>query len=75
MGAMTEHDIRWLWDRWMDLWNGDLDQASEIIHPEFTLHRVPPPRIQARGREGLLEWVQQTRTDTSGVGESESQPQ
>ncbi len=34
-----------LWDRWIELWNGDLALAEEIIHPEFALHRIPPPRI------------------------------
>jgi hypothetical protein len=28
---MTEHDSKWLWDRWIDLWNGDLDRSKEII--------------------------------------------
>ena len=53
-----------LWDRWIDLWNGDLDQAEGIIHPEFVSHRIPPPRIpdELHGREALLAWVRQTRS-------------
>ncbi len=61
---MTSQDSKWRWDRWFDLWNGDLEQAKEIIHPEFALHRIPPPRIsdQVGGREGLLAWISQTRS-------------
>ncbi len=61
---MTSHDSKLLWDRWIALWNGDLEQAKEIIHPEFALHRIPPPRIpgQVDGREGLLAWIRQTRS-------------
>jgi predicted ester cyclase len=53
-----------LWARWIDLWNGDLAQAEEIIHPEFALHRIPPPEVfgQAGGRDGLLAWIRQTRS-------------
>jgi predicted ester cyclase len=61
---MAGHDNKSLWDRWIELWNGDLEQAKEIIHPEFALHRIPPPRISGDvgGREGLLAWVRQTRS-------------
>jgi predicted ester cyclase len=61
---MAGHDSKSLWDRWIELWNGDLEQAKEIIHPEFALHRIPPPRISGDvgGREGLLAWVRQTRS-------------
>jgi len=61
---MTAHDSKSLWDRWIDLWNGDLAQAEEIIHPEFALHRVSPYMNvdQVRGREGLVGWITQTRS-------------
>ena len=61
---MIGHDSKLLWDRWIALWNGDLEQAKEIIHPQFALHRTPPPRIpdQVNGREGLLAWIRQTRS-------------
>jgi SnoaL-like polyketide cyclase len=61
---MTSNDSKWLWDRWIELWNGDLDQAPEIIHPEFVSHRIPPPRIpeQFVGRDALLAWIRQTRS-------------
>ena len=53
---MSDHDVRWLWERWIDLWNGDLEVAESIIHSNFDVHRFPPPRItpQLVGREGLL---------------------
>jgi predicted ester cyclase len=61
---MTSHDSRVLWDRWIDLWNGDLDLAPQIIHPDVAIHRYPPPRIsdQLRGQEALLAWINQTRS-------------
>jgi predicted ester cyclase len=61
---MPDEDRILLWDRWIDLWNGDLARAEEIVHPEFAIHRIPPPPISDRagGREGLLEWIQQTRS-------------
>jgi predicted ester cyclase len=61
---MSGYDGRWLWERWIDLWNGDLEAGQDIIHPEFAVHRIPPPRIpdQLAGREGLLAWISQTRS-------------
>ncbi len=60
---MARDDVNQLWNRWIDLWNGDLAQANEIIHPEFTLHRIPAPLSLGHGqsREGLLAWINQTR--------------
>jgi predicted ester cyclase len=60
---MTDLDARSLWDRWIALWNGDLAQADQIIHPRFTLHRIPPPpgASAMHGREGLVTWIEQTR--------------
>lgn len=40
------------WDRLIDLWNGDLEQAEEIIHHRFALHRIPPNGSRSGGREG-----------------------
>jgi len=61
---LTSQDSHLLWGRWIDLWNGDLKLANEIIHPELAIHRFPPPRIsdQLRGREALLAWISQTRS-------------
>jgi predicted ester cyclase len=53
-----------LWDRWIELWNGNLDSAEEIIHPDFVVHRVPAPHVPEGlgGREALLAWVEATRS-------------
>jgi predicted ester cyclase len=63
-GRPTTNDGRTLWARWIDLWNGDLAQAEGIIHPDFTVHRIPPPSIPDHigGREALLAWISQTRS-------------
>jgi predicted ester cyclase len=66
---MADPDRKLLWHRWIDLWNGDLDVAQRIIHPDFSVHRTPPPRIpgELHGREALLAWIRQTRTSFSGL--------
>lgn len=53
-----------LWDRWIELWNGDLGVAEHIIHPDFEIHRVPMPHVPEGlgGRDTLVEWVKQTRS-------------
>jgi hypothetical protein len=53
-----------LWDRWIELWNGNLDVAEHIIHPDFEIHRVPMPHVPEGlgGRDTLVEWVKQTRS-------------
>jgi hypothetical protein len=58
-----------LWDRWIELWNGNLTQAKEIVHPEFEVHRIPMPHIPAElsGRDALVEWVRQTRAFFDGL--------
>jgi predicted ester cyclase len=66
MGAGVAAD---LWDRWIKLWNGDLDLAREIIHPDFSVHRVPMPHVPhgLGGRDMLVEWVKQTRAILDGL--------
>ncbi|MFL5798257.1 MAG: ester cyclase [Actinomycetota bacterium] len=61
---MAEHDMSSLWDRWIELWNGDLELGEAIVHPEFELHRIPPPHIPdaPNGRTYLLTWVRETRS-------------
>lgn len=46
-----------LWDRWIDLWNGNLDLAERIIHHDFEVHRIPMPHVAEGlgGREKLVE--------------------
>ena len=52
-----------LWDRWIELWNGDLGLVEEIVDPGFELHRIPPPMLpdHLRGREALRAWVEQNK--------------
>ena len=59
---MSKTDVGTLWDRWIELWNGNLDLAEGIIHSDFVINRIPAPTISAKGRAGLLEWVTQTRS-------------
>ncbi len=61
---MTGEDAEILWERWIGLWNGGLDQAAAIIHPDFVFHRIPPPRLPegVHGREALLAWIRQSRS-------------
>jgi hypothetical protein len=66
---MTTVDSRTLWNRWIGLWNGDLAELDLIIHPEFILHRSPPPPTggPVRGRDGLGVWIHRTRTLFAGL--------
>lgn len=50
--ARTTYDSRTLWARWIDLRNGDLAQAEEIIHAEFAVHRIPPADLRSTWRAG-----------------------
>jgi len=34
---MSDHDGTWLWERWIDLWNGDLALAEEINATAFDM--------------------------------------
>jgi predicted ester cyclase len=58
-----------LWDRWIELWNGNLDLAEQIIHPDFEVHRVPMPHVPdgLGRRDTLIEWVKQTRSILAGL--------
>lgn len=48
-----------LWRRWLDMWNGDLSIADEIVAPSFLAHFAPvgPSPLAVRGPEGLKEWI------------------
>jgi predicted ester cyclase len=66
---MTARSSAELWDRWVELWNGDLELANEIIHPDFTFEQFPPPQLPGglAGRERLVAWVTQTRALFPGL--------
>ena len=61
---MGTQDNESLWDRWIELWNGNLSLGPEIIHPDFVVNRVPAPHVPEGlgGREALLAWVEATRS-------------
>jgi predicted ester cyclase len=53
-----------LYQRWMDMWNGDLDAATGIFAPGCIAHPAPtttgePPVY--RGPEGMRQFVEQGR--------------
>src|SRR5437762_947221 len=62
--SMSTQDSKGLWDRWIELWNGDVGLAAETIHPDFAVHRVPAPHVPEGlgGREALLAWIKATRS-------------
>jgi predicted ester cyclase len=66
---MGRDDLAVLWDRWIELWNGDLALAEEIVHADFAVHRVPMPHVtgQLGGRETLVAWIEQTRAILSDL--------
>ena len=48
-----------LWAPWLELWNGDLSVANEIIAPDFVAHFAPigSSPSEVRGPQGLQEWI------------------
>lgn len=66
--APTIDDLKDLWGRWGDLWNGDLAVASEIIAPEFVTHFAPAANSpsEVRGPDGLAAWIDQIMSVYTG---------
>ncbi len=56
---MSEHDNKALWEPWLELWNGNLAVADEIIAPGFVAHFAPAGNSpgEVRGPEGLKQWI------------------
>jgi predicted ester cyclase len=49
---------------WLQLWNGDLDRAAEIVTPTFRLHAAMldgSSDSDVSGSDGLAAWIAQTR--------------
>ena len=48
-----------LWQPWLELWNGNLDIAEEVIAPDFVAHFAPAGNSpgEVRGPEGLKRWI------------------
>lgn len=57
-----------LWARWLDLWNGDLAIADEIVAPGFVAHFAPAGNSPAevRGPDGLADWISQIMAPLAG---------
>jgi predicted ester cyclase len=59
---MSKETNRALLDRWIELWNGNLTVADEIIGPGFVSH-FPPTTSRSneiQGSAALQEWIQTT---------------
>jgi len=56
MSSQTNKD---LWKRWMEVWNGNVSIADEIIAPTFVAHFAPARTSPAsvRGPDGLKQWI------------------
>lgn len=56
---MTASANKALWTPWVELWNGNLAIADEIIAPNFVAHFSPAGNSPAeiRGPEGLKAWI------------------
>jgi predicted ester cyclase len=56
---MSYVDYTTLWNRWSDLWNGDLALADQIIAPDFVAHFVPLTGGigNVHGPHDLQQWI------------------
>lgn len=56
---MTAETNKELWGPWLELWNGALAVADEIIAPGFVAHFAPAGNSpsEVRGPEGLKAWI------------------
>jgi predicted ester cyclase len=56
---VTAQDNKALWKPWLELWNGDLNVANEIIAEDFVAHFAPVGNSpgEVRGPEGIKQWI------------------
>ena len=57
-------DQRALWQKWLQLWNGDYAQADRIISSEFRVHVAlldGSSEDAIRGPGGLTRWIKDSR--------------
>lgn len=61
VASQTSEQLTALWERWVELWNGDLAIAGEIVAPGFVAHFAPAGNspTDVRGPEGLTDWIGQ----------------
>ena len=56
---MTTRTNKALWTPWLELWNGNLAVADEIVAPGFVAHFAPvgASPAEVRGPDGLKAWI------------------
>ncbi len=59
MDSQADEQTKALWQPWLELWNGDLALADEIIALNFVAHFAPIGNSpgEVRGPEGLKGWI------------------
>jgi ketosteroid isomerase-like protein len=69
--AMPAPDLRQLYRRWMlELWNGDLQVASELVTDDFVVHQARADGAsseEARGPEAVARMVREGHAPFDGL--------
>lgn len=55
---MQENELRAMYRRWMEMWNGDLALAEELVSPDCQVHQPPN---DFRGAVGVRQMVEMGR--------------
>lgn len=55
---MTADNLRGMYDRWMRMWNGEVDLADDLVAPGCVIHQPPN---DFRGPEGVRQMVEMGR--------------
>lgn len=55
---MTADDLKRMYDRWMEMWNGRSELADELVAPSCPIHQPPN---DLRGPEGVRQMVEMGR--------------
>ena len=55
----TTNENKSVWGLWVELWNGNLSIADEIVATDFVAHFAPAGNSPAevRGPDGLKQWI------------------
>lgn len=51
-------DLRAMYQRWIEMWNGAVDHADELMSPDCPIHQPPN---ELRGADGLRQMVEMGR--------------
>ncbi|GGD96352.1 ester cyclase [Paenibacillus nasutitermitis] len=62
---MENSDHAKLYDRWMDMWNGNVELAKSIVDKECVVHQAGSDGF--RGPEGVMRMVQMGREPFSNI--------